>query len=246
MAADGGPLRQLERARSETPASVSLLVHASSQPTSSWLVYLLLGVWSSIDRFLYVHWSCFNWNPLYALYCCWMSLWKVLNAWFHLWLFIKPPSDLECREQDKQTERSLVVPTSQGSNPGICTQNNPPRCARWLGLLRRWPRLRCAAPACVLRWSPAQVQFVPCGHGTGFRGGFSTGVLRSLLNAMPWGRFFPHRSSFLYFFISASTIWNKNMEKLSMYHCVWRAFQLYDSGSPLTKLPLIRLWSFPV
>jgi len=79
-------------------------------------------------------------------------------------------------EWNKQTERSslvwrsLVVPTSQGSNPGICTQNNPPRCARWLGLLRRWPRLRCAAPACVLRWSPAQVQFVPCGHGTGFRG----------------------------------------------------------------------------
>ena len=81
-----------------------------------------------------------------------------------------------------------------------------PHCARWLGLLRHRPRLRCAVPACVLRWSPAQVQFGPCGHGPGFRGFSQLGSYGPFLIAMPWGRFFPHRSSFVFRLLTPSNI----------------------------------------
>ena len=73
------------------------------------------------------------------------------------------------------------MPTGQGSNPGICTQNKP-RCARWLGLLRRRPRLRCAVPACVLQWSHrSKFGLALMGMGPGSKGFLDRGSYGSFL-----------------------------------------------------------------
>ncbi|XP_025811491.1 uncharacterized protein LOC112889188 isoform X3 [Panicum hallii] len=90
----------------------------------------------------------------------------------------------------------VVVPTDQGSNPGIAPKKNPLAvlAGLWLwcvagpgyGAVRR--------PG--LRYTPAQVRFGLYGHGPGF-GDFSRpGSYGPFLIATPWGWFFPHRSSF--------------------------------------------------
>jgi len=76
----------------------------------------------------------------------------------------------------------VVVPTEQGSNPGIAPKKKKPRCARWLVAVCRRPRLRCMRRP-GLRILPAQVRFGPMGMGQGSGGCLGRGhTVPSLLN----------------------------------------------------------------
>jgi len=73
------------------------------------------------------------------------------------------------------------------------------RCARWLGLLRRRPRLRLLA----------QVRFGPCEHGQGSELFSRLESYGSFLIAMPWGWF---RSSYFIYVCTLFVKQSLNME----------------------------------
>ena len=76
----------------------------------------------------------------------------------------------------------LVVLTGQGSNHGICTKKSPTLCSlAWAAASLAEVTVRCAGLCYGDRRSKFSLDLVDMGQDSG---GFSTGVIQSLFNAM--------------------------------------------------------------